>query len=1078
VLVEEFGRLRDRTRVSLLFLFLALSFLTILAQTRLAHAQDTVQAGQPLTTTFVVGPVNCPADTPPGTMTDVSVTETGSAAAYASPTDWSRSGLACGDQASQAITLTFPCGTPDGQYELITTLTNSNPTFDQTAPVSSTYDVFTPTLSVSVQMGNGQYNAGDTATFTGNIALSTGVYGSQFSAVIDVSVDGSVVGQVPVGSDLTFSGSFPISSNMPSGTHVLHAVVSAGACFNGSSANTSFTVSESPPTLQPTLQVTVGASGNAGYPGDAGTISGSGWAPNQPVTLNFGGVTVTADNAGSFTSSFTISPDAQEGSYTVTATQGSLTQSAVEVVKWHQLSTTLAAAPAQINPGGTVTFSGTVTREDGQPVDGAVVSITAPDLGISISATTDASGAFTTQADIPKDAAAKIYTVSAIASKTGGYKDSGAATAAITVSVGYSPTLVVAFGTGGNAGYPGDQGTITGSGWTPNQPVTLNIAGGVTVTADNAGGFTESLAITSDAQEGTYTVVATQGQLTQSAIEIVMWHQLSTTLAVSPTQINPGGTVTLSGYVTREDGQPVDGAIVTITSLDLGISASPTTDASGAFSTQAPILNGTKIQTYTISATASKTGGYKASSAATQSISVVTCTSSGGAPPGPTLSYNPQTCPSQYNPQLKVDMGAHMAEKGDSGYPGDSMLVTGKGWVPNSQVTINFGGLFKSESVTTDSSGEFIAEPKDPKDPSSFATIAMDTPEGAYTITATQPPSCGQGSCSLALTATATATVKWHQLTLVITAKPTTVAQGDNLLLEGTVTREDGQSVEFAAVVVTKEFGPPSITFTTNSHGQFSELVPMPSDAATRTYTITATAILKGEPYKNSAPATTSITVKLNTPSSSGTGAVVGAAAAVAGAAAGATEAGVVTSIEDASREKGTSKKDQEKTEEDTPNLLNRTKRFRIRFCGLSVAATLLPVQIFGLPVGYSVGATQVELQERNEDYDRGKGSKWGTRRILTLVAHGPFPGWEYGISVGASGWQDFTTTTWCNVDDFAGFGAVGSAGAMVGPIGGGTPTVFQFGNGEKVVYGGGLSFSHKYWGIGIGGLWQAGWWF
>jgi carboxypeptidase family protein len=181
----------------------------------------------------------------------------------------------------------------------------------------------------------------------------------------------------------------------------------------------------------PSLTVAM-SQGSFAYPGDTVTVSGSGWAPNKPVTLDYNvpGVSdtsVTADGSGAFTApSITVPDHTEEGSYSVKASESpNLEQTASVTVAWRQLLLTFDL-PASTQQGSNITISGTVTDKDGKPVEGAIVSFDTGGLQSASPATTDGSGKFTSSVAVPDDAAAQQYTISATGQKTPGYKSANA----------------------------------------------------------------------------------------------------------------------------------------------------------------------------------------------------------------------------------------------------------------------------------------------------------------------------------------------------------------------------------------------------------------------------------------------------------------------------------------------------------------------------------------------------------------------------------------------------------------------------------------------------------------------------
>ncbi len=103
-----------------------------------------IQAGTSAVGTLHVT-VQCSKDV--GETTDVSVTSSGSAAAFTSPTSFYFPRLQCGQTVEAGYVVAPPSGTPDGVYELTRTavFTNPNPAFINPGPQTVAFEVYTPT---------------------------------------------------------------------------------------------------------------------------------------------------------------------------------------------------------------------------------------------------------------------------------------------------------------------------------------------------------------------------------------------------------------------------------------------------------------------------------------------------------------------------------------------------------------------------------------------------------------------------------------------------------------------------------------------------------------------------------------------------------------------------------------------------------------------------------------------------------------------------------------------------------------------------------------------------------------------
>lgn len=210
------------------------------------------------------------------------------------------------------------------------------------------------------------------------------------------------LGSTSASADGGFSFTIAIDKSAASGTYPFTITAGCSQCVSlgqtqGASQDGSFVVQAYTPTFTIT-PATV-------FPGDKLTITGDGWAPNDPIQ-----VAGFAAGAVGPTFSFEAAPDiTEEGAHSVTATQGTITLTAHYTVKWHTLSITLTNPPTQLSEGGTVYFKGVVTcddcKEPGQPVSGIPITdnIVNPRSGKtdSSSLTSDSNGMFSFPVTIP-----------------------------------------------------------------------------------------------------------------------------------------------------------------------------------------------------------------------------------------------------------------------------------------------------------------------------------------------------------------------------------------------------------------------------------------------------------------------------------------------------------------------------------------------------------------------------------------------------------------------------------------------------------------------------------------------------
>lgn len=171
-------------------------------------------------------------------------------------------------------------------------------------------------------------------------------------------------------SSVSDSGNFifniALDSSTKAGTYPFTVSANCPTCAGigqtqGASQDGSFEVSA----YTPTLTVTP----TTAYPGDTITVSGTGWAPTDPITLTYGQGGTATVSGPSFNQVITV-PGVDEGPSTILASQGSppyLTQTTHVDVKWHTLGITATITPGQVVQGTTATITGVVTTEDGKP---------------------------------------------------------------------------------------------------------------------------------------------------------------------------------------------------------------------------------------------------------------------------------------------------------------------------------------------------------------------------------------------------------------------------------------------------------------------------------------------------------------------------------------------------------------------------------------------------------------------------------------------------------------------------------------------------------------------------------------
>lgn len=298
--------------------------------------------------------------------------------------------------------------------------------------VDSTYGV----KILSADTDKPAYNPGETVTITGTLEAmhqdmyvnECGEYGStdpvqDNAGLVKLGLSGAYGGTIA-----NEGGSFTATVNLPLTAESGAVTYTVIATYE--SANDQRDVTFEVNAFTPSLSVAM-SHGTFVYPGETFTVSGSGWAPNGMVSLDYGslssGAQVAVSSSGTFTApSIAVPSDAAEDSYTVTGTEApNLEASASVPVQWRQLVIALNPTPI-VQQGDNVPISGTVKDNEGKSVEGVTVSFEVNVLSSPSSTSTDASGQFSASMTVPSDAKAQTYGIAVTAEKTPGYKSASA----------------------------------------------------------------------------------------------------------------------------------------------------------------------------------------------------------------------------------------------------------------------------------------------------------------------------------------------------------------------------------------------------------------------------------------------------------------------------------------------------------------------------------------------------------------------------------------------------------------------------------------------------------------------------
>ena len=293
-------------------------------------------------------------------------------------------------------------------------------------------------------------------------------------------------------------------------------------------------------------------------PGGIVTLTGSGFAPGESVSLTFGGqtapfTTVQADGTGSLDASVTIPASMLPGTYTVTAMGAVSDHTATASLTINAIAPALEVSSTTVNAGGTVLVSG-VGFTPNQVISFSIPMVTSNGTvtfnGAAAAApavTTDAAGTF---ANVPVTIPASIppnttYTLLAQASNGAG--------APISITVNNLSLSV-------NATYTaaGSMVAVSGSGFAANELVNVTLAGqpGVlaTLQANASGSVSGSVLLPVSLASGSYTLVAT-GQVSgdSATAPVVIPGAAAVTPAAAPVlslsaaSVASGGAITVSG---------------------------------------------------------------------------------------------------------------------------------------------------------------------------------------------------------------------------------------------------------------------------------------------------------------------------------------------------------------------------------------------------------------------------------------------------------------------------------------------------------------------------------------------------
>lgn len=298
----------------------------------------------------------------------------------------------------------------------------------------------------------------------------------------------------------------------------------------------------------------ISLSTNSGVVGASVTVNATGFPGTTVLTAKFDGAamttapaTVTTDAGGAVTFAVLI-PTATAGAHTISVSDGVNTSTA----SFNVLQKVVITSPtSKSGPVGTsVTVSGTGFSGAGVTADVTITSNAPGSLpkvlvaGVPV----DNTGSFTGTGTVPQMGSGAA-TVSA--------SDGAGNVADVLDTFTVTPTMTLT----PNSGLPGDEVTLTGSGW-PVAPATVTVtfagASPATVSTDANGQINAAYTIPVAATAGVKTVTGTSGSVTATTTFTVIGRQLSLTptsgpkgisVLVTGTNMTPGKKI-LAGLLT------------------------------------------------------------------------------------------------------------------------------------------------------------------------------------------------------------------------------------------------------------------------------------------------------------------------------------------------------------------------------------------------------------------------------------------------------------------------------------------------------------------------------------------------
>ncbi len=462
--------------------------------------------------------------------------------------------------------LTVPEGTEPGDYAVVVTDDQGG---EATTPLTVTDGAAVPAISADPA----SVPAGDDTEITG-----TGFAPGSTVTLQLLNGAGNPVGTPVEGVPTNGEGGFVAPLTVPEGTTPGDYSVK-GTDAEGGEATTPLTVTA--PAAGPSVTVDP----TAVAPGEDTQVTGEGFAPNSPATVQLVDadgnpvgepVEVITDGEGNFTTPLTVPEGTEPGDYAVVVTddQGGEATTPLTVIEAGTVDPTVAIDPAVVEQGATTQ----VTGDGYSPNAAVVVELLDADGNVleTVNTTSNADGEIAVGLTVPADAAiGATYMVRGTDGPTQLSAETGLEVIAATAA---NPNVVVS----PDSVLPGEEIDVTGDGYAPNSPVVVEVrdeAGNVIATVetvtDAEGGFNVKVVVPANTPAGNYQVNAKDGQGNEDSAPLTVRTAAVGTcaadpgIAITPGEVKAGGTAQLTGSghtagetltitVVNSAGQPIE----------------------------------------------------------------------------------------------------------------------------------------------------------------------------------------------------------------------------------------------------------------------------------------------------------------------------------------------------------------------------------------------------------------------------------------------------------------------------------------------------------------------------------------